>query len=338
MSTALATRSGDSLEAIERTVATFSAMGRSQLLPKGVATAADCTIVAMYGARFGWGPMESLYKIHVIDKKPSLSATAMLGVVLSSPTCVFFDLIETTDKVATYETQRKGSERKTTLSYTIEQARRAGVTNRGPWKAHTEDMLRHRCVSKLCKIVYPDLFSGVYTPDEVVDFRGEPDRQAPDVRSTEAAPAVESEPIADAEILDEREREPEQKAQRAAPMSAQHFAEECAAMGLHPAVVKAWRTARKGDKDKGWDGDAGGFRMAGTIALLAKPAEQLDLAAWFVDAYPHPKSIDAAFAMVDGLTMGEAGRVRDKMDGDTEGAWGVLGGVIERLQKGANNG
>lgn len=141
-----------------------------------------------------------------------------------------------------------------------------------------------------------------------------------------AAPAIEQ--------AAEQATEPEQGAKRAAPMSVERFAKECDAMGLHPGVVKAWRTARKGDKDKGWDGDAGGSRMAGTIAKLAKPVEQLDLAAWFVEAYPQPKSIDAAFAMVDGLTMGEAKRVRDEMGGDTEGAWGVMGGVIERLQKG----
>ena len=119
-------------------------------------------------------------------------------------------------------------------------------------------------------------------------------------------------------------------------MSPERFADECAKLGLHPGIVKAWRTARKGDKDKGWGGDAGGFRMAGTIAKLAQPAEQLDLAAWFVAAYPEPKDIDRAFAMVDALTMGEAERVRqsEQCAGDYVAAWAVMGGVIERLQKG----
>jgi len=332
MSTELAIQGGDSIGAMERTIDAFTKLGRAGLLPKGVQSAGDATIMAMYGARFNWGPIESLYNIHVIDGKPSLSSSAMLGVVLSHAECIYFDLIETTDKVATYETQRKGSERKTSMSYSIDQAKRAGLLNRGPWKQHPEDMLRHRCAAKLARAVYPDVLSGVYTPDEVHDFRNEP---APrNIRSAEAPKAAEPEHIEDAEVIDEREPDAEAKPARNPPMSAERFAKECDAMGLHPAVVKAWRTARKGDKDKGWDGDAGGFRMAGTIAKLAKPAEQLDLAAWFVEAYPDPKDIARAFAMVNGLTMGEAERVRDKMDGDIYGAWAVMGGVIERLQKG----
>jgi len=53
------------------------------------------------------------------------------------------------------------------MSFTIEQAQRAGVTGKDNWKKYPEAMLRARCISALARAVYPDVVLGIYETDEL---------------------------------------------------------------------------------------------------------------------------------------------------------------------------
>ncbi len=161
----------------------------------GVRNAQEAFVRIATGLEIGLSPFQSLNAIHVIEGRPTLSAQWMVALIKSSPICEKFVCTVSTDKVATYVTKRK-NEGEMTLSFTIEQAQRGGLTGRGPWKAHTEDMLRARAASKLARMVYPDLLAGMYTPDEVADIpttHFEPAESAP--RLVEA---VENEVVAEA--------------------------------------------------------------------------------------------------------------------------------------------
>jgi len=148
----------------------------------GVRNAQEAFVRIATGLEIGLSPFQSLNAIHVIEGRPTLSAQWMVALIKSSPICEKFVCTVSTDKVATYVTKRK-NEGEMTLSFTIEQAQRGGLTGRGPWKAHTEDMLRARAASKLARMVYPDLLAGMYTPDEVAD-----------IPTTHFEPAAESAP------------------------------------------------------------------------------------------------------------------------------------------------
>lgn len=170
----------------------------------GVRNAQEAFVRIATGLEIGLSPFQSLNAIHVIEGRPTLSAQWMVALIKSSPICEKFVCTVSTDKVATYVTKRK-NEGEMTLSFTIEQAQRGGLTGRGPWKAHTEDMLRARAASKLARMVYPDLLAGMYTPDEVADIpttHFEPAESAPRLveavenevvaeAATESAPAVD---------------------------------------------------------------------------------------------------------------------------------------------------
>jgi hypothetical protein len=80
--------------------------------------------------------------------------------------CRFFRIVESTDKVATYEALRDGHAEPTRLSYRLEQAQRAGLMSNAQWKNHPEAMLRARCSAALARAMFPDLAAGIYTPDE----------------------------------------------------------------------------------------------------------------------------------------------------------------------------
>jgi hypothetical protein len=130
---------------------------------------ADVLAVMITGHELGLSPMQAVRGIHLIDGKVSMSADLAVSLVKRSPLCVSFKLIESNDKLATYETERRG-EGKTSLSFTIQQASVAGLAGRGTWQKYPAAMLRARCAMGLARAVYPDLLMGVYDPDEAVEI------------------------------------------------------------------------------------------------------------------------------------------------------------------------
>ena len=138
----------------------FSAYGT----PEGVMM----TILA--GREFGMGSMAALRAFHVIEGKPSMSAGTIAALVLKSGKAQYFRCSERTPERATYVTQR-GDDPPIALTYTIEEAKQAWSRTADAWAKSTwgrspADMLVARASSKLARLVYPDVVSGLYAPEE----------------------------------------------------------------------------------------------------------------------------------------------------------------------------
>jgi hypothetical protein len=144
---------------------------KSGLVPRALATPEAVFYVIAAGRELGFSVVQSLRSLHIIDGKLVMSADMMVGQVLRSGLAEYFVLIESTDKIATYETKRHGAPAPTRMSYTIEQATRAGLVSKQNWKLHPEAMLRARCAAALARAVYPDALQGMYDPDEAEEFR-----------------------------------------------------------------------------------------------------------------------------------------------------------------------
>ena len=120
----------------------------------------------LLGRELGLPAMAALRSVHVIEGKHSLSADLMVALVLKSGLAEYFQLVESTDAICTFETKRKGAPKETKLSYTIDQAEKAGLLFQRPgrqpgnWQKIPKQMLRARCKSELARLEYPDLLSG----------------------------------------------------------------------------------------------------------------------------------------------------------------------------------
>lgn len=131
----------------------------------------------MLGRELGMPAMAALRSVHIIEGKHSLSAELMVALVLKSGLAEYFRLVESTDEICTYETKRRGAPEPLRLSYTIEQAEKAGLLfvrqgkKPGPWHKMPKQMLRARCKSELARLEYPDLLAGLYTPEELRDAK-----------------------------------------------------------------------------------------------------------------------------------------------------------------------
>ena len=62
----------------------------------------------LLGRELGLPAMASLRSVHIIEGKHSLSADLMVALVLKSGLAEYFQVIETTDKICTYETKAQG--------------------------------------------------------------------------------------------------------------------------------------------------------------------------------------------------------------------------------------
>lgn len=149
------------------------------------------------GNELGMSPMQSIRGIHIIEGRPALAADTMVALILRSGLCAFWTVVESTPTKCTIEHQRKGSPKPSRLSYTIEEAKQAGLTNRKIWQQYPTAMLMHRCAAMLARRDYPDLVLGMYDPDELVGTERPSRAVAP-----KTSVVLEDPPRAEAPIID----------------------------------------------------------------------------------------------------------------------------------------
>lgn len=172
---------------------------KSSLLPPDLrGKEADVFVTIMAGMELGLAPMAALRSIHVVKGKPILSADGMVAVVQASGLCEYFTCVESSAAIATYETKRKGAPTPQRLSFTIDEAKVAGIAGGDNWKKYPSAMLRARAKAALARDVYPDAIAGVYTDDEARDFVDAKPRNG----HAPAAHAIEDD-FVDAEVVDD---------------------------------------------------------------------------------------------------------------------------------------
>lgn len=138
------------------------------LLPRALTRPESVFTVLMAGKELGLTALKALRSIHVIDGKVVMSADLIVALCKSRrDVCKYFQLVESSSQVATYETQREGDPAPTRITYTLDDARTAGLVGKDNWKKHPAAMLRARCSAALARAVYPDLAMGLYDPDEL---------------------------------------------------------------------------------------------------------------------------------------------------------------------------
>lgn len=140
---------------------------KSRLLPSSVDAPEKAVTIIMRGREFGLTAMQSISSIHVIEGKAVMSADLIVGLVLSSGKAEYFDMVESSSDRCTYATKRRGSQRESTQTWTLDDAKRAGLLNKGNWQKFPAAMLRARCKADLARAVYADVVSGVYEVDEI---------------------------------------------------------------------------------------------------------------------------------------------------------------------------
>jgi hypothetical protein len=173
-------------------------ISRTELIPKSYRGNVPAIMACVAtGRELGIGDMHALRSIHVVDGKATLSAELMVALVRARGHSIKGDF--SPSKVTVVGVRGDNADTMT-VTWTMEDAERAGLHNRPNWKNYPGAMLWARAVSQLCRMLFPDCFSGVaYIRDEFDDMIVE----IPGGALDEPVAALEvSDEVIDAELLD----------------------------------------------------------------------------------------------------------------------------------------
>lgn len=143
----------------------------------------EITAAILMGRELNISPMASLQMFNLIQGRPTLSANAMRGLAVSAG-CQFRILEQGPEKVV-MEARAPGVDEWTPATWTIDRARKMGLTDKDNWKRMPQDMLTARATSQLCRAVAANVLIGLpYSSEEMADVAA----SAPD--STPEAPTT----------------------------------------------------------------------------------------------------------------------------------------------------
>jgi hypothetical protein len=187
---------------IEETQSLAKHLSVSTLLPSALRQKpADIVAIVIAGSELGIGPMTAIRGMDVIGGQIAMRSAMIGGLVQRSSVCEYLTPVEMTSKVATFKTKRRGSPEPVTMSYTIEEAKTAGLTGKDNWRKDPVAMLLARARARICRAVYPDLVQGLYDPDEL-DLNTAPERVAsPEAEALKNVIRSEVKEVVDAEIV-----------------------------------------------------------------------------------------------------------------------------------------
>jgi hypothetical protein len=152
----------------------------------GAKNPVQALMLTMSGRDLGLSYTQALRAFHVVSGRPTMSADGMVAVCLGrKDVCAYFSTIESTPDHAIVETHRVGAPSPQRLTYSMSDAKAAGLTGKDTWRQHPAAMLRARAKAALARDVYPDLLMGLYDPDELGESKPEPKRRGVELRPVE---------------------------------------------------------------------------------------------------------------------------------------------------------
>jgi len=180
------------LEDVQRLAKLVMASG---LIPPTLNTPEKISIALLHGMEIGLPPMMSLQRIAVINNMPSLWGDGALALVEASGRLLYMDEyieggnLDDSNTYAVCELHRKGKPKPIRRTYSIGDARRAGLLGKGPWKSNPGRMLQMRARGFALRDSFPDVLGGLYLHEEIEgEEAATPSRQMKDVTPIEEEP------------------------------------------------------------------------------------------------------------------------------------------------------
>lgn len=135
----------------------------------GMATPEQALALCLIAQAEGRHPASAAQDYHIIQGKPSKKADAMLRDFLAGGGKVEWHKLDDAMADATFSHPAGGKVR---ISWDHERAKQAQIST-PMWKKYPRQMLRARVVSEGVRTVFPMATSGMYVPEEVVEFEPE---------------------------------------------------------------------------------------------------------------------------------------------------------------------
>jgi hypothetical protein len=133
-------------------------LSKAQLLPQALrGKPADLLIIMMYGQELDLSPIQSIQGIYVVNGKPQLAGQLWLAKVRQAGHRV---KIEHGDNRCTTTITRGDTGETHTETFTVDDAKRAGLMGKDTYKAWQKRMLMWRSVSDCATVICPEVALG----------------------------------------------------------------------------------------------------------------------------------------------------------------------------------
>jgi hypothetical protein len=219
------------------------ALYKSGLLPNHIKSPQAAFAVIQKGLELGIPPMYSMSNIIVIQGKPTANAELMLALIYRDHGDNAIQFSESSSTKCTVLYRRKAWASPLSHSFTIEEAKTAGLLSNQTWQKYPKAMLRARCISAVARLAFPDSIGGMYTPEEL-------GAQVSVSDDDEVLIVEDTQPTAKLLTM------PSQPSQETTTRDSQRAAEDCERVGREPIEQISAESIREFAKTKGIDIDA----------------------------------------------------------------------------------
>jgi hypothetical protein len=169
----------------------------------------DMYSATLKGKELGIGPWTSIDEIYLVNGQTSMSGKMMLALVWRAGHRISVEIHETESIVHCYRRYDDEWLEVGSAEFSIEDAHRADLMDKGTYQSYPKTMLTWRAVSLACRLYFPDVILSVgYVPEEVglndVPVDPIPDYVIDGNGMLEAENAIiVLEDVLDAEVIDE---------------------------------------------------------------------------------------------------------------------------------------
>lgn len=140
----------------------------SNLVPRHFDSSAKVIVAIQAGFELGFKPWQALNNLHVVNGQVGIKSSAMGGLIRSSGKCKMMKQYYAEDlSEAIIESQRTDDDSIHKTSFSLDDAKVAGLTGKDNWKHYQKDMLMWRALSRHGRQFYGDVLSGFYTVEEL---------------------------------------------------------------------------------------------------------------------------------------------------------------------------
>jgi hypothetical protein len=139
----------------------------SGMLPAHIKTPAAAVMVMQRGRELGVPPGYALNNIVYIQGKATTNSELMLALVYRDHGDGALVFTSTTSERCDVSYRRRSWSAPASFSFTIDDAKRAGLLANKTWQQYPAAMLRARAISAVARMAFPDSIAGMYTPEEL---------------------------------------------------------------------------------------------------------------------------------------------------------------------------
>jgi len=153
-------------------------MAASAFCPKAFqGKPADIVVAVQWASEVGLAPLAAMQNMAVINGKPSLYGDGMMALITGHPEYVGHkEWREGDEAFCTIVRMRFSEKIETTRSFSMADAKRAGLDGKGPWRSYPKRMLQMRARGFAARDSFPDALSGVIIKEEAMDYPTKPDQ------------------------------------------------------------------------------------------------------------------------------------------------------------------